>query len=212
MSDENKKEEIIDLDDPRLQESQHYDPEADANQFIPPPELDEQGNVIDYLLKLSLGENKFKKREAYFKLDKNEKPMGILMVDISTVSPGSPFDKAKLNPEYFNTFVNPRTNASSFTDLARLLYKGGFCEKIPSNLSVKDQASFIEPVVASEPTLTGRVQWTAYCPNCEEDKKSLQGERKWPEKEGGGHLPMVECPDCGTDLTPKVSLKRFIST
>lgn len=211
MTDESKKEEIIELDDPRLQENQHYDPEADANQFIPPPELDENGNVIDYLLKLSLGENKFKKREAYFKLDKNEKPMGILMVDISIVAPGSPFDKARLKPEYFNTYVNPRTNASSFTDLARILAAAGHSEKMPSNLSVKDQASFLEPIIASEPTLTGRIQWGAYCPNCEEDKKKLLGERSWPEKEGG-HIPQAECPDCGTDLTPNVNLKRFIST
>ena len=209
MADE--KDEILDLDDPRLQESQTYDPEADANQFIPPPELDESGNAIDYLLKLSLGENKFKKKSAYFKNDKNGDVMGILMVDISIVAPGSPFDKAKVNSEYFNTYVNKRTKASSVTDIIRLLSEYGHCEKLPLGLGVKAQMEFLEPIIASEPTLPGRLQWGAYCQNCEEEKTSLQGERKWPEKEGGGHKPEKDCDDCGTTLTPKVSVKRFIS-
>lgn len=204
MSDDNK-EEIISLDDPRLQETQQYDPTADANQFIPPPELDENGNIIDYLLKLSLGENKFKKKETYFKKDKQDRAMGILMIDISIIDPGGKFDKARLAPEYLNTYVNLRTNASSFTDMARLLGS-----PMPKGLTLPEQAQHLESLIASEPIIGGRVQWTAYCGGCEEDKKSLVGEKKWPEKEGG-HVPLIECPDCGTELTPKVGVKRFIA-
>ena len=94
MSDE----EIISLDDASLQEAQQYDPEADRDAFVPPPELDEQGNAIDYLLKLSLGENKFGKHAAYFKRDKNGNPMGILMVDIRVVQPNARLTSSNLTP------------------------------------------------------------------------------------------------------------------
>lgn len=198
-------EEVISLDDPSLMEAQQYDPEADRDAYIPAPELDPQGNAIDYMLKLSLGENKFKKREAYFKKDKSGNPMGILMIDVRIVQPGGAFDNFKLKSDYLNTYIDKRSNASGFTNMARLLGS-----PMAKGLSVKGQADFLVPLIAAEPILGGKVQWNAYCGNCGEEKKQLFGERNWPEKEGGGHKSLVECPDCGTELVPGVGVKRFL--
>jgi len=206
-----EQEEVISLDDPSLMEAQVYDPEADRDAYIPAPELDPQGNAIDYMLKLSLGENKFKKKEAYFKNDKNGQPMGILMVDARIVQPGGDFDNSKLRAYYLNTYIDKKTKASGFTNTARLLFESGQAPSLmPKGLGVKAQADFLVPLIAAEPILGGRVQWNAYCGNCEEEKKQLIGERNWPEKDGGGHKSLVECPDCGTELVPGVGVKRFM--
>lgn len=221
MSDDNEKEKIIDLDDPSLQEAQQYDPEADRDLYVPPPELDQDGNAIDYLLKLSLGENKFKTHKTYFKKDKQDRPMGILMIDLTIQDPGQPFDGFKLSPKYLNTYVDRRSGASDFTNIARLLGN-----PMPKGLGVKAQAEHVEPLIGSEPLIGGRIEWgSPFCRNCEEEKDSLRGERKWPEKyatdDNGevlepkvviGHIPLKPCPDCGSDLVPKVELKRFIAT
>lgn len=199
----NNDDDIIQLDDPSLQEAQQYDPEADRDAFIPPPELDPQGNVIDYLFKLSLGENKFGKREAYFKKAADGKPMGILMVDVRIVQPGGLFDNFKLNPEYLNTYLIKGTNG--FVNMARLLGS-----PMSKGLGVQQQAQHLEPLIAAEPILGGRLQWSAYCGNCEVEPKNLKGERGWPEKSDGiGHKPLAECGECGQELTPKVSVRRF---
>lgn len=213
MPDEEKeKEKIIDLDDPSLQEAQQYDPEADRDLFIPPPEMDSDGNVIDYVLKLSLGENKFKTHRTYFKEGK-QGPMGVLMVDLTIADPGSPFEGFKLSPKYLNTYIDRRSNASDFTNIARLLGN-----PMPKGLGVKAQAEHVEPLIGAEPLLGGRIEWAApFCRNCEEEKPVLRGERKWPEKKDDegrviGHIPLEQCPDCGGDLVPKIELKRFIAT
>ena len=204
-------EEIISLDDPSLAEAQQYDPEADRDAFVPPPELDAQGNAIDYLLKLSLGENKFGKHAAYFKRDKNGNPMGILMVDIRVVQPNGPFDKFKLNSDYLNTYIDKRTNASGFTNMARLLGS-----PMPKGLGVQQQAEHLEPLIAAEPILPGRLLWDApWCGNCEEEQASLKGERNYPEKKDDsgsviGHLAKAECPSCGQDLIPKIVVKKWL--
>lgn len=212
MTENEKSEKIIDLDDPSLQEAQNYDPEADADQFIPPPELDSDGNAITYAVRLSLGKNKFEETKAYYKEDKKGRPMAILMVDVEIVddSPEHIFDKARLSSEYFNTYVNPRTKASSYTNIARLLGS-----PFATGLSVKEQSEILEPLIASEPVIGARIQWGAYCKGCEEEKMKFEGERKWPVKVDGngntiGHIPLAECDDCATEMTPKISVKRFV--
>lgn len=203
-------ETLLDLDDPSLQEAQNYDPQADADAFVPPPERDENGNVITYTVKLRLGENKFKKKEAYFKNDKQGRPMGILMVDSEIADSTSIFDGARLGSEWFNTFVNKRTSASSYTNIARLLGS-----PLPPGLGVKAQSELLENLIASEPLIGARIQWSGYCRGCEEEKTFLEGEKKWPEKvdsDGNtvGHIPLIECKDCGTDVTPKIKVKNFV--
>jgi len=211
MSDD--KDKILDLDDPSLKEPQEYDPEADTEAFIPAPELDENGNAKDYLLKLSLGENKLGTKKMYFKKDKNGNPFGVLMVDLSIVDPGGAFDKFKLgglNGRYPNTIVQSRSGGSPITNLCRLLK-----EAMPPKLSLEKQAAHVESLIAAEPTLMGNIQWKAYCTNCQEEVSKLTGERNWPEKknEAGqviGHIPKAECPTCKADVTPGVELKKFI--
>ena len=208
MSD--TKDDILDLDDPRLKEPQSYDPEADADAFIPIAELDSKGNVIDYLLRLSLGESKYNGKHMYFKQTDKSGVYGVLMIDLNIVDPGGLFDKAKLRSQYLTTIVQKKTNASGITNLARLLKS-----PMAKNLSLQDQAEHIEKLLGAEPTLLGNVQWRTYCSNCEEEISRLVGERNWPEKkdEAGnviGHIPKAECPTCKGDVVPNVELKRFI--
>ncbi len=204
MSEE--KDKILDLDDPSLKEAQQYDPEADYNAYVVVPELDDAGNVIEYQLRLELGENRFKEKRMYFKRDKNGDPFGILRVDMSIVQPGGQFDKSRLKAEYMNTIMRQRgkEKTSAIINLCRLLKS-----PMPKGLSLAEQGTYTEKLLAGAPILSGTVQWTAYCGNCEEDVKELTGERNWPEAEGGGHIAKAECPTCNTDLVPGVKVKRF---
>lgn len=208
MSDEDG---ILDLDDPSLSEAQTYDPEADTDAYIPPPELDLEGNAIDYQLKLSLGENKLGTRQTYFKKSKAGKPFGILMVDLAIVQPGGAFDNARINSEWLMTLVQQRTGGSTLGNVCRLLGS-----PMPLNLNPKEMGEFGEGLIASEPILPARIQWIARCRSCEKDIGKLTGERNWPEKvnaEGQvvGHLAESTCPDCGSEVRANVEVKRFYS-
>lgn len=209
-SSSNSSEEISDLDDPRLQEPQNYDPNADSQQFIPPPEIDENGNAIDYQIKLSLGENKKGNKRMYFKTDKNGRPFGILMVEARIVDPTGMFDNFKLASVYPTTMTN-RTSASEVSNLARVCGS-----PLPAGLTLKEIAEAIEPLLAAEPVVLARIQWTAYCRACDQEKGKLAGERNWPVKlddQGNQicHTALKDCPDCGADLTPNIKIKRYIT-
>jgi len=205
MSDEDG---ILDLDDPSLSEPQTYDPEADTDAYIPPPELDPEGNAIDYMLKLSLGENKHGTRQTYFKKDKNGKPFGILMIDLTIVQPGGLFDNMKLRAIYPMTMID-RSGGSRLGNICRLLGS-----PMPPGLNPKEMGGFAEGLIAAEPILPARLQWKCYCGNCEKEIGKLLGESKWPEKvnsdgEKVGHLGEARCPDCQGEVRAGVEVKRF---
>lgn len=218
MMDETAKEkqsdDLIDLDDPRLKESQNYDPEADYSAFIPPPEIDSEGNAIEYFFKLGIGEKKIEGKDPikgmYFKSTEKSGTYGVFPLTLELVQPGGDFDRFKLGMEYPHTIIDKRKGTSQIVDLMRLLG-----EPMPKGLDLAQIKQYVEGVIAANPILPGRIVWGApYCTNCQKEYDSLAGERKWPEKkdEQGkvvGHVAKVECPECNTDLTPKVKVKRY---
>jgi hypothetical protein len=198
----------ISLDDEEFSNPVEYDPSQDQDIRIPPPELDSNGNAIDYLFKLSVADNKNGQKQPTPRQTQRGTKYLMLNVNCQIVQPGGQFDKAfvQLMPPSTMTF-NGTTSAAN---LARILG-----ELMPKNLSHKDQMEFLMGLLASEPTLGGRVQWTGYCRACEKDIPALQGEKNWPEKkdEAGnviGHEPVAICPDCHGEVTANVKVDKLI--
>lgn len=212
---ESTSELILDLDDPRLREKQEFDPDADGDAYIPPPELDSNGQAITYRVKLSLGENTdeqvkkvFGERGMYFKSSEKSGQFGVLRIESEIVDPGGVFDKFKLNSEWLTTLVNQRTGTSPVANLMRILGS-----PLKRGSSLQEQRKHVAKVLAGNPQCDARIQWQARCGTCEEDIKSLSGERNWPEKkdeEGNviGHEAQDQCPDCKGDVIARVATRK----
>jgi hypothetical protein len=208
----NQDEEVvtIDLDDPEFQSPSTYDPEQDIDLRIPPPELDLQGNAIDYVLKLSVGENPNKEKKPYAAMSKGKGTKYLaLVVKAQVVAPGQIYDKAFVQYPFGMVTTIDFNGTNSMVDLARKLGS-----KMPVGLSKLDQAAFVHSLLQSEPTIPGRILWTAYCNSCKNDIAQLNGEARWPEKkdESGevvGHLPVAECPECSQEVTANPKIKKL---
>lgn len=215
---ESTSELILDLDDPRLREAQEFDPEADGDAYVPPPEIDSNGQAITYRVKLSLGENSdeqvkkvFGERGMYFKHSEKSGQFGVLRVESEIVDPGRLFDKFKLNSEWLTTIVNQRTGTSPVANLMRVLG-----EPFKRGATLQDQREHVAKVLTGNPQCDARIVWQARCANCEEDINSLKGESNWPERkdEKGeviGHESVSQCPDCKGDVIARVAVKKRIS-
>jgi len=205
-----KSEVILDLDDPSLREPQQFDPEADGDAYIPPPEIDSEGRAITYRVKLSLGENSeeiakvYGKYGMYFKRSEKSGQFGVLRIEAEIVDPSGIFDKFKLNSDWLTTIVNQRTGTSPVANLMRLLG-----EPFKRGATLEQQREEVAKVLGGNPQVDARIVWTGRCGNCEEDVKSLTGERNWPEKENGGHEATSICPDCKGDVIARVKVKKF---
>jgi hypothetical protein len=210
MSDESVL--TVDLDDPALQEATEYDPTQDINVRVVPPELDSSGNVVDYLIKLSIGENANKKKEPFAKMTKGNKKYVGLVVKAQIVASGSPWDKAFVNYPFNGVTTISFNGTNSMADLARVLGK-----QMPPKLSQLDQAAYVVSLLESEPTVVGRIQWRTYCSNDEKEIPELVGEANWPEKKDDddkiiGHLSVTKCPSCKDELQASAQIKRLFPT
>lgn len=67
-------EPIEDINAMELQQEQEYDPGADANQVIPPPERDAEGHAIEYKIRLTLAPNKKDENADRTALDNYTRP------------------------------------------------------------------------------------------------------------------------------------------
>jgi hypothetical protein len=204
---ETKEVKTISLDNPEFSNPQTYDPEQDIDERIPPPELDNQGNVLDYLFKLSTGPNKQGEKNWYPATTKKGNGYIALNVKVQIVDPGQPHDKAFVNMMPLNTILY--NNTSSMVNMARLL--GSL---MPQGLSPIQQGEYVKRLIDAEPVLPGRLQWSAYCTNCDTEIGALAGERRWPEKkdENGnviGHEYNSECPDCKTEVHVNPKIDKF---
>jgi hypothetical protein len=197
----------ISLDDPEFQNPQIYDPEQDISERIPPPELDTNGNALDYLFKLSIRVNKDGEKTYYPAITKKGNKYVALNIAVQIVDPDQPHDKAFVNMMPLNTILY--NNTSSMVDMARLLGV-----PMPQGLNPVQQAEFVKDLIATEPTIPGRIQWSAYCTNCDTEIPALAGERRWPEKkdEAGnviGHEHVTDCPDCKTEVHANPKIDKF---
>lgn len=200
---------IISLDDPEFQNQQVYDPEQDIDSRVPPPELDLNGNVRDYMFKLSIGENKQGEKKPYAAVSQKGTKYIALQVKAQVVAPGEPYDNAFVNFPFGAVTTIPFNGTNAMVDLSRKLGS-----PMPPKLGQLDQAAYIASLLESEPIVPGRLVWTGYCSNCKKEIPGLTGERKWPEKkdEQGnviGHLSVTECNECGEDITANPKIKKL---
>lgn len=207
MSEENHEQ--IDLDDPSLRESGTYDPDQNIDERIPPPEIDTQGNAIEYMIKLSVGENPKGEKSFYaMRTKESNKPYVALKIKAQIVDPGQPWDNAFVQYPFGGVSTIQVNNTTSMADLCRRLGS-----KMPTGLSHIEQAEFMMQQLANDPILPGRIQWTGYCTGCKENKPKLSGERNWPEKLDGenviGHISVLECEDCDTDIVASPKIKKL---
>lgn len=200
----------VELDDPEFSNPIQYDPTQDAGARVTPPELDKQGNVIDYLLKFSVGENPQGVKKPYATVSgKGNKYIG-LKVGVQVVAPGSPVDKSFVNYPYGGVTTSIFNGTTGMADLCRALGN-----TMPANLGAADMAAFTEAFLNSEPTGLGRIGWSGYCSIDKKEIPQLNGEKNWPEKkdEAGnvvGHESVAECPECGGDVEARVTLRRIL--
>ncbi len=199
----------IDLDDPEFSNPQDYDPEQDLEIRLAPPELDSNGNPIDYMIKLSIGENKEKKKAPYARQnDKGVKSLA-LNVKAQIQADGTPYHNAFVQFPFGGVSTQMYNNTNSVVNLSRLLG-----QKAPKNLSPLDQTARLVSILENEPILPGNITWAGYCSNCQKEQVELMGEGRWPEKknEAGeveGHLNVTTCPECAGELTAGVKIKRL---
>lgn len=199
----------INLDDPDFQEQQIYDPEQDIDQRQPPPEIDLQGNVVDYLFRLTIGDNKQGEKKPFARQTKKGTKYLALIVKAQVVAEGQPFDKAFVQFPFSSVSTMIFNGTNSMANLARVLGN-----PMPANLSQLDQAAYIVSLLETEPLVPGQLEWRTYCSNCETDIHSLEGERNWPEKkdEDGnvvGHKSVAKCPTCNNELSASVQIKKL---
>lgn len=200
-----------DLDSPEFSSPEIYDPTQDIDARVPPPELDEQGNVIDYIFKLSIGENKQGEKKPFAKVSANNKPYLALSVKAQAVAEGKTWDKAFVQFPFMG--VNTLVGANGTNSMVDLANKLG--HTMPSKLSMAEQAAYVMSLLQSEPTIGGRLQWRGYCSGCGKDIKALTGEKNWPEKfdaDGNkmGHVSTVECNECGSDIQASTQIKKLV--
>jgi hypothetical protein len=209
MSDD-KQTVVIDLDDPDFQQPGEYDPNQDMGARIAPPELDEDGNVIEHLIKLSIGEKDGKKQPYGTESKKGNKYIALL-VKAQVVAPGLPYDGSFVQFPFGMVTTTTFNGTNSMADLARLLG-----EPMKPKLPLYEVAANITSLLEGEPMLPGRLIWSGYCRKCEKDIPELTGEKRWPEKkdpETGevlGHLSLTDCPHCASEVEARVSIKRLL--
>ena len=208
MSDENAT--TIDLDDPEFQETTDYDPTQDINARTVPPELDLDGNVIDYDIKLSIGDNKAGKKEPYAMITKKGTKYVALQVKAQIQAPGELVHNSFVNFPFGSVSTMPFNGTNSMADLCRILGK-----HMPPKLSQMDQAAYVVSLLSDSPVVKGRIYWDAYCSNCSETVGQLVGERNWPEKKNSdgkvvGHISSIDCPKCKQEINASAKVKKFL--
>jgi len=203
-------ETMIDLDDPEFQQPSEIDPNQDIDVRVIPPEIDANGNAIDYILKLSIGENKQGQKKPYAKVTSKGNKYLALNVKTQVVAEGQPFDNAFVQFPFGNVSTMPFSGTSSAANLARVLGS-----PMPAKASPLDQIACISALLEAEPKVPARLLWTGYCTSCEKEVPKLQGQKNWPPKvdESGeqvGNLQVAECPECGSDVNARANVKKIL--
>ena len=215
---------ILDLDDPRLSESKEINPDADYNQYLIPPEFNDVGKIIEYDLRITLGENDEEKtgvkKGMYFKSTKKSGVFGVLKIEHQIVDPGGEFDGYRIPAQWLTTIIRNGTDAVA--NLCRLAD-----DPMPKKITPLQEKEHAERVLGSGPIVRAKLGWqppswqdketgeqVSGCSQCHTKIEGLFGQRNWAVRDESGEVtgysPIQKCDTCGSDVYAKPIVKRFL--
>jgi hypothetical protein len=183
----------IDINDLSLEaETLELDPTADAFQLpAPPPD----GR---YRVRLKLGERGFERPFS----EKKKKRYITAHIEARIVAPGLRWDNVPL----FDQATTLIMDSSGTCRMAGLLAALG--EVVSARMEDTEMGRALNKHLAGEHTCDAVTQWEAYCKDCA--KTVLRNERNFPSDGKGGHKHVVECRNCGNEVTAQARVQRYL--
>ncbi len=201
---EERKTEIVDINDPSLQMESLEGIDTEKDQFASMPVIPE--GVWPAKLKQKAPDNdspSLWRRKEWGKAGSSQKVL-VTGIEARVIDPNGKWDNWPVFDNQVSTFVMRNTGTNRMVGIL----KQALGTAVPARVTDVDLARLFESALGGEPSVRITVQWEAYCDTCE--KTIAKGMKRFPlSKNGSGqHESQVECGKCGTkcNAQPRIEL------